>query len=188
MEDNATVLCRHWYEGDPVLEHYHDNEWCKVSHDDRFQFEMLCLEGASVGLSWKTIMHKREAYRMAFHGFEIDACAKMRDAELEGLLSNPDLIRNRGKIFSVRANAQAVQRIREEFGSFDAYLWSFTDGHRIDGHWKSIEEIPTVSDVSRRMSADMKRWGISYAGPVITYSFLQSVGIVNDHLDGCAYR
>ena len=188
MEENATVMCRHWYEGDPLLEDYHDNEWCKVSHDDRFQFEMLCLEGASVGLSWKTIMHKRGAYRKAFHGFDIDACARMTDAELEGLLSDPGLIRNRGKIFGVRSNAWAVQRIREEFGSFDTYLWSFTEGKRIDGRWKSIEEIPTVSDVSRQMSADMKRRGICYAGPVITYSFLQSIGIVNDHLVGCAYR
>ena len=188
MGEKSTLICRHWYEGDPVLEDYHDNEWCKVSHDDRFQFEMLCLEGASVGLSWKTIMHKRAAYRKAFHNFDIDVCAKMSDAELEGHLSNPGLIRNRGKIFGVRSNAWAVQQIREEFGSFDAYLWSFTDGQRIDGHWKSTEEIPTVSDVSRRMSADMKRRGICYAGPVISYSFLQAIGIVNDHLDGCTYR
>ena len=180
--------CRAWSEGDPILEEYHDHEWCKVSHDDRFQFEMLCLEGASVGLSWKTIMHKREAYRAAFHGFNIDACAAMTDEELENLMSDTGLIRNRNKIFSVRKNAQIVQKIREEYGSFDAYLWSFTDGQVIDGHWKDVQEIPTVSEVSRKMSADMKKRGISFVGPVITYSFLQSVGIVNDHLEDCGYR
>ena len=105
--------CRAWYEGDPILEEYHDYEWCKISHDDRFQFEMLCLEGASVGLSWKTIMHKRMNYKAAFHDFDIDTCAAMTDEELENLLSNTGLIRNRGKIFSVRKNAQVVKKIQE---------------------------------------------------------------------------
>ena len=180
--------CRNWYEGDPILEEYHDHEWCKVSHDDNFQFEMLCLEGASVGLSWKTIMHKREAYRNAYRGFDVDACAMMSDEELESLLKNPGLIRNRNKIFSVRSNAQAVQRIRKECGSFDAYLWSFTNGEVIDGSWDRLEQMPTVSDVSRKMAADMKKRGISFVGPVITYSFLQSIGMVNDHLADCEYR
>ena len=180
--------CRAWYEGDAILEEYHDYEWCKISHDDRFQFEMLCLEGASVGLSWKTIMHKRMNYKAAFHDFDIDTCAAMTDEELENLLSNTGLIRNRGKIFSVRKNAQVVKKIQEEYGSFDSYLWMFTNGNVIDGHWKDITEIPTESDVSRRMSADMKKRGICYAGPVITYSFLQAIGIVNDHLEGCRYR
>ena len=120
--------------------------------------------------------------------FDIDACATMTDVELEGLLQNTGLIRNRGKIFSVRRNAQIVKAIQAEFGSFDAYLWSFTDGAPFDGKWKTLDEMPTVSDVSRRMSADMKRRGIAYAGPVITYSFLQAVGIVNDHLADCEFR
>ncbi len=180
--------CRAWYEGDPILEAYHDNEWCRVNHNDQFQFEMLCLEGASVGLSWAIIMHKRQAYRAAFHDFDIDACAAMQDEELERLLLDPGLIRNRGKIFSVRKNARAVRKIREEFGSFDAYLWSFTAGEQIDGHWKTPEEIPVESDVSRAMAKDMKKRGIAFVGPVITYSFLQAVGIVNDHLEDCEYR
>ena len=183
-----TTECRAYYAGDPVLEEYHDHEWCKPNHDDRFQFEMLCLEGASVGLSWKTIMHKRETCREAFHNFDIDTCADMTDEELESLLDNPGLIRNRNKIFSVRKNARAVQQIQKEYGSFDAYLWSFTDGRVIDGHWKSVAEMLTVSDVSTAMSRDMKKRGIGFVGPVITYSFLQAVGIVNDHLAGCAYR
>lgn len=102
--------CRAWYEGDPILEEYHDNEWCKVNHDDNFQFEMLCLEGASVGLSWKTILHKRANYRAAFHDFQIDKCSEMTDEELENLMLNPGIIRNRSKIFSVRKNAQAVKK------------------------------------------------------------------------------
>ena len=184
----SASACRAWYEGDPILEEYHDHEWYQVNHDDRFQFEMLCLEGASVGLSWKTIMHKREAYRTAFHGFDIDACAAMTDEELEALMSNPGIIRNRNKIFSVRKNAQVVKALQAEFGSFDAYLWGFVNGERIDGRWKTTAEMPTVSDVSRKMSADMKKRGIGFVGPVITYSFLQSIGIVNDHLADCPCR
>ena len=180
--------CRTLYEGDLILEEYHDNEWCKVNHNDQYQFEMLCLEGASVGLSWRTIMHKRPAYRAAFHNFDIAQCAAMTDEELDSQLQNAGLIRNRNKIYSVRKNAKAVLAIQSEFGSFDAYLWSFTDGHRIDGQWKTPDEIPAVSDISRRMSADMKKRGMSFVGEIITYSFLQSIGIVNDHLCDCAYR
>ena len=173
---------------DPVSVEYHDHEWCKPNHDDRFQFEMLCLEGASVGLSWATILHKREAYRKAFHGFRIDACASMSDEELEALLLNPGIIRNRGKVFSVRKNALAVKIIQAEYGSFDAYLWGFTDGNVIDGHWKAPSDIPTVSEISKAMSKDMKKRGMGFVGPTITYSFLQSIGIVNDHLADCEYR
>lgn len=180
--------CRSWTHGDPVMEEYHDNEWCKINHDDRFEFEMLCLEGASVGLSWSTILHKREAYRMAFHDFDIDKCAAMSDSELEALMGDSGIIRNRGKIYSVRSNAEAVLKIQHEYGSFDKYLWSFTDGKQIDGKWKSLKEVPTVSDVSRALSNDMKKRGMKYVGPVITYSFLQSIGIVNDHLADCVYR
>lgn len=180
--------CRAWYQGDAILEEYHDHEWCKVSHDDDFLFEMLCLEGASVGLSWKTIMHKRENYRAAFHNFKIDHCAVMTDQELECLMSDPGLIRNRSKIFSVRKNAMVVKEIQKEYGSFDAYLWGFTDGQVIDGHWSCLEEMPTQSDISKKMSADMKKRGIGFVGPVITYSFMQAIGMVNDHLQDCPYR
>lgn len=180
--------CSTWYQGDPVLEKYHAEEWCKVSHDDRYQFEMLCLEGASVGLSWKTIMHKRAAYRAAFHDFDIDRCSAMTGEELEAVLTGSEVIRNRIKVFSVRSNAQAVRRIQAEYGSLDAYLWAFTEGNVIDGRWNTLEEIPTRNDISQRMSADMKRRGISFVGPVITYSFMQSIGMVNDHLADCDCR
>ena len=185
MNDNR---CFGIYAGDTILEEYHNEEWCKINHDDRFQFEMLCLEGASVGLSWKTIMHKRQAYKEAFHNFDIDLCAAMTDDELNALMDNTGIIRNRSKIFSVRKNAQAVKKIQAEYGSFDAYIWSFSDGQQIDGHWQTVEEIPTKSEISRRMSADMKKRGIGFVGEVITYSFLQAVGIVNVHLADCENR
>lgn len=180
--------CRKWAEGDPLLEEYHDHEWCRPSHDDIFQFEMLCLEGASVGLSWATIIHKRSCYRQLFHDFDIDACAKMTDAELELALLNPGIIRNRAKVFGVRKNAQAVKAIQAEFGSFDAYLWRFSKGKVIDGHWKTLAEMPTVSDVSIALSRDLKKRGMAFVGPIITYSFLQAIGMVNDHLADCKYR
>ena len=180
--------CWEIYEGDALLEAYHDSEWCLVSHDERYLFEMLCLEGASVGLSWRTIMHKREVYREAFHDFDVAKCAAMTDKELSYLLNDPGLIRNRAKIFGVRKNAQVVLKIQGEYGSFDAYVWSFTKGKRIDGKWRSVGEIPVENEVSRSMSADMKKRGMVFVGPVITYSFMQAVGIVNDHLGDCPFR
>ena len=133
-------------------------------------------------------MQKRAAHLSAFHGFIIDECAAMTDAELETLRSNPGIIRNKNKIYSVRKNAQIVKKIQKEFGSFDAYLWSLAGGRQTDGHWKTPQDIPTVSEVSIAMSKDMKKRGIGFVGPVITYSFLQSIGIVNDHVDDCEYR
>ncbi|MBP5313515.1 MAG: DNA-3-methyladenine glycosylase I, partial [Eggerthellaceae bacterium] len=150
-----------------------------------FIFEMLCLECASVGLSWRTIMHKRDAYRLAFCGFDIDACANLSDEYLESQLRNAGLIRNRAKIFSVRSNARAVLQIKKEFGSFDAYLWGFTDGKQTIGNRKSLRDVPTQSPLSNAISLDMKRRGISFMGSVITYSFLQSIGMIDDHLIDC---
>ena len=181
-------LCRRWYQSDPILTAYHDCEWCRVCHEDRFQFEMLCLEGASVGLSWRTILHKRSRYKELFHNFDINACADMSDAELEAALQDPGIVRNRSKVYSVRNNARIVRKIQQEHGSFDAYLWGFTEEKVIDGHWEKPSDIPTVSEISKRLSSDLKRRGMRFVGPVITYSFLQSVGIVNDHLADCEYR
>ena len=180
--------CRAWSEGDTILEQYHDNEWCKINHNDRYEFEMLILEGASVGLSWKTIVHKRESYKKAFYDFDIDKCTSMTDAELDSQMNNAGLIRNRNKIYSVRGNAQVVKKIQEEYGSFDKYLWSFVDGKQVDYKWESPASVPTVSEISKKMSHDMKKRGIKFMGPTITYSFLQAVGIVNDHLANCEYR
>lgn len=179
--------CRSWYVT-PELLAYHDHEWGRPSHDDQHLFEMLCLEGASVGLSWRTILHKRPAYRQRFCDFDIDACAALTDAELEEALSDPGIVRARGKVWAVRGNAQAAQAIREEFGSLSAYLWGFVEGTQLVNSWTSMDEIPTQTELSRRLSADLKRRGMRFVGPVITYSFLQAVGIINDHLLTCDCR
>lgn len=179
--------CRSWYVT-PLLLAYHDHEWGRPVHDDRQLFEMLCLEGMSVGLSWRTVLEKRPEYRRVFHGFDIDACAAMPDAELEETLSNPGIIRARAKVWAIRSNAQATQVIRQEFGSLDAYLWGFVDGRQVVGSWDSMEQIPTQTELSRTVSADLKRRGMRFVGPVITYSYLQAVGIVNDHLLMCDCR
>lgn len=179
--------CRSWYVTDELLA-YHDHEWGRPVHDDRQLFEMLCLEGASVGLSWRTILHKRPAYRQRFCNFDIDACAALTDDELEAALADPGIVRARNKVWVVRSNARAAQAIRAEFGSLDAYLWGFVDGQQLVGTWASMSEIPTETELSRCVSAGLKRRGLRFVGPVITYSFLQAVGIVNDHLVSCDCR
>ena len=184
MSTQSQPDCRSWYVTDELLA-YHDHEWGYPVHDDRKLFEMLCLEGASVGLSWRTIWHKRKAYRRLFHNFDIEACATMTDAELEEALADPGIVRARAKVWAVRTNAQAVQAIQQEFGSLDAYLWGFVEGKQVLGHWERVDQVPTQTDLSRRVSADLKRRGVRFVGPVITYSYLQAVGIVNDHLLSC---
>lgn len=180
--------CRLWAIKDPLLTEYHDHEWCKVSHDDRYIFEMLCLEGQSVGLSWRTIINKRKAYKESFFDFDIDKCALLTDEYLYSLLENAELIRNKNKIFSVRKNASVVKKIIEDFGSFDTYVWSYTDGQQIVGRWERSDEMPTETQISQKMSKDFKKLGMTFVGPVITYSFMQSIGMVNDHLLDCQYR
>ena len=179
--------CRSWYVTDELLA-YHDHEWGMPVHDDTKLFEMLCLEGASVGLSWRTILHKRPAYRRVFHDFNIEACAAMEDDELEVALANPGIVRARAKVWAVRTNARVTQSLQREFGSLDAYLWSFVAGKQIVGTWERMEQIPTQTELSRTLSIDLKRRGMRFVGPVITYSYLQAVGIVNDHLVTCDRR
>ncbi|MCR5417228.1 MAG: DNA-3-methyladenine glycosylase I [Pseudobutyrivibrio sp.] len=180
--------CRLWAMNDPLTIEYHDHEWCKISHDDRYIFEMLCLEGQSVGLSWRTIINKREEYKKVFCNFDIDKCAALTDEYLDKQLENTGLIRNKNKIYSVRKNAIAVQKIIRDYGSFDSYVWSYTDGKQIDGRWEHSSDIPTETEISKKMSKDFKKRGMSFVGPVITYSFMQSIGMVNDHLLDCDYR
>lgn len=180
--------CRQWAMKDPLLTDYHDHEWCRISHDDQYIFEMLCLEGQSTGLSWRTIINKRQAYKEAFFDFDIDKCASLSDDYLNSLLENPNLIRNKNKLFSIRNNAIAVKRIIKQYGSFDRYVWTFTDGKQIDGHWKTTAVVPTQTEISRKMSKAFKQMGMTFVGPVITYSFMQSIGMVNDHLSDCPYR
>ena len=180
--------CGLWAKRDALSEEYHKREWCRVSHDDRHIFEMLCLEGQSVGLSWRTVMHKRAAYKKAFFDFAIDKCAALTDEYLYGLLKNPELIRNKNKIFAVRQNALAVQKVIGEYGSFDAFVWGYVNGKQTDGRYKTNADIPTETELSKKMSKDFKKLGMAFVGPVITYSFMQAIGMVNDHLLDCEYR
>jgi DNA-3-methyladenine glycosylase I len=164
---------------------YHDEEWGVPSHDDRHLFEMLVLEGAQAGLSWSTILHKREGYRKAFAGFDATKVARFTPARIERLLLDPGIVRNRLKIESAVANARAVLGVREELGSLDACLWSFVDGKPIVGRWRSVSEIPAETAESTAMSKDLKRRGFRFVGPTVCYAFMQACGLVNDHVANC---
>lgn len=164
---------------------YHDNEWGISVHDDRHLFEMLILEGAQAGLSWETILKRRESYRKAFHHFDPKKVASMSDHELESLRQNPSIIRNRLKIYSARQNAQVFLRIQKEFGSFDHYVWSFIGGKPIINHWKRFADIPATTAQSDALSKDLKKRGMSFVGSTIIYAFMQAVGLVNDHITEC---
>ena len=167
---------------------YHDEEWGVPVHDDRKLFEMLILECFQAGLSWETILNKRAAFRQAFHGYDVHQVAVMTDAELEGILQNPAVVRNRRKIYATRANAQAFLKIQAEFGSFDHYMWSFVDFKVIDHRYVDEKEIPASDALSTKISQDMKKRGFKFVGPVIIYSYLQAIGIYNDHLLNCEWR
>ena len=167
---------------------YHDQEWGVPSHDDRHLFEMLTLEGAQAGLSWATILNRRDGYRRAFAGFDPVKVARFTDRRLEQLLQDTGIIRNRLKVFGARTNAQAVVRIQKEFGSFDAYLWGWVDGVTIVNRPRSLADLPAKTELSDRISKDLKRRGFTFVGSTIIYSLLQSVGIVDDHLTSCAFK
>lgn len=164
---------------------YHDGEWGRPSHEDHDLFEMLVLEGAQAGLSWATVLNKRENYRRAMDGFDFDRIADYGQTETDRLLSDPGIIRNRLKVGSAVRNAQAFLRVREEFGSFDAYLWDRVDGTPVVGHWTTPEEVPVTTPLADRLSHDLKRRGFTFVGGTITYSYLQATGVVEDHLVGC---
>lgn len=171
--------------GKEFYAHYHDNEWGIPSHDDRHLFEMLILEGAQAGLSWETVLKKRNGYRNAFHGFDAQRIIRMSDDELEALRNNPNIIRNRLKIYSVRKNAQAFIQIQKEFGSFDAYVWKFVNGRPIINHWKHFKEVPATTLESDALSKDLKKRGMTFVGSTIIYAYMQAVGMVNDHTTTC---
>ena len=176
----------HWAaNGDPLMRDYHDTEWGVPLHDDRALFEFLCLEGAQAGLSWRTVLAKRDNYRKAFHQFEIARVAAMTDRELEKLLLDPGIIRNRLKVSSTRDNAIAALDVIAEFGSLDVYLWSFVDGKPLRNHWRSQGEVPASTALSDRMSKALKKRGFRFVGTTICYSLLQATGMVDDHLVGC---
>jgi DNA-3-methyladenine glycosylase I len=174
-----------WCGDDPLYIRYHDSEWGVPLHDDGRLFEFLVLEGAQAGLSWVTILRKRENYRRAFNDFDPRRIAGYGVKKIEGLLSNPGIIRNRLKIASAVRNARAFMQIQQEFGSFDAYLWRFVDGRPKQNRWKTLKEIPAETSESRALSKDLIRRGCSFVGPTICYAFMQAVGMVNDHVMEC---
>jgi DNA-3-methyladenine glycosylase I len=164
---------------------YHDQEWGVPVHDDRRLFEFLILEGAQAGLSWETILKKREAYRAAYGGFDPEAVARYGEKDRERLLGDAGIVRNRLKIAASIQNAQSFLKVQEEFGSFDAYLWRFVDGRPIQNRWTSLGEIPATSDESDALSRDLLKRGFKFVGSTICYAMMQAVGMVNDHEVGC---
>ena len=167
---------------------YHDTEWGVPVHDDRVLFEFLILEGAQAGLSWSTILNKRENYREAFAGFDPLKVARFSDKKLAALLLDPGIVRNRLKIRSAVINATAFLAVQEEFGSFDAYIWAFVGGKPKQNHWSAMAEVPAKTLESDAMSADLKKRGFKFIGSTICYAFMQATGMVNDHLRGCFRR
>jgi len=176
-----------WVGSHPLEIVYHDTEWGVPVHDDRRLFELLILEGAQAGLNWLTVLKKRESYREAFAGFDPAEVARFDEARVEALLRNPGIVRNRLKVRSAIRNARAFLKIQEDYGTFDAYVWSFVEGVPKVNRWRSLTEIPAQTPESERMSKDLKKRGFNFVGPTICYAFMQAVGLVNDHTVDC-YR
>ncbi|MGD9948840.1 MAG: DNA-3-methyladenine glycosylase I [Desulfobulbus sp.] len=174
-----------WCGTDPLYEAYHDLEWGVPVHDDRLLYEFLILEGAQAGLSWLTILRKRENYRKAFNNFNIEAVASFGESDRARLLADAGIVRNRLKIGAAIKNARGVLAIQEAFGSLDAYLWRYVEGRPLQNSWQSLAEVPAKTDVSDQMSKDLKKRGFSFVGSTICYAFMQAVGMVNDHTIDC---
>lgn len=173
-----------WAKNDLAI-HYHDTEWGVPVHNDRRLFEFLILEGAQAGLSWDTILRKRQNYRAAFDDFDADKIARYDEKKIENLLQNAGLIRNRLKINSAVRNADAFLKIVEEFGSFDSYIWRFVDDNPIINNWKTLSEVPAKTEVSDAISKDLKKRDFNFVGSTVLYAFMQACGLVNDHLVSC---
>ncbi|HMK33446.1 MAG TPA: DNA-3-methyladenine glycosylase I [Desulfomonilaceae bacterium] len=174
-----------WAEGSPLEQEYHDTEWGVPIHEDRLLFEFLVLEGAQAGLSWATILRKREGYRRAFDGFMPEIVASYDQRKVEELLGLRDIVRNRLKIEAAMRNAKAFLKVCDEFGSFDTYIWGFVNGKQIRNAWKSVSEVPASTKESDAMSKDLKKRGFSFVGTKICYAFMQAIGMVNDHRVDC---
>jgi DNA-3-methyladenine glycosylase I len=174
-----------WCGSDSVYVAYHDDEWGVPVHDDQRLFEMLVLEGAQAGLSWLTILKKRDSYRKAFHAFDYEQIAAYTQRDMKRLLANSGIVRNRLKIESVIKNARGALDIREEFGTLDSFLWRYVDGVPKQNAWKSMAKLPAQTEESNAMSKDLKRRGFNFVGSTICYSFMQAVGMVNDHTTDC---
>ncbi len=172
-------------EGIPIYMDYHDNEWGRPVHDDQKLFEMLILESAQAGLSWITVLKKREAYRAAFDNFDPTKVALYDDTKITELLNNEGIIRNRLKVGATIINAKLFLDIQKQHGSFDKLIWAYVDNKPIVGHWERAEDVPVTTSISDQISKDLKKMGFKFIGSTIIYSFMQAVGMVNDHLKGC---
>ncbi len=184
MKADAAKRCG-WCGTDPLYVAYHDTEWGVPVHDDRKLFEFLILEGAQAGLSWITILRKREAYRRAFAGFDPQRVARFGPRQAARLLADPGIVRNRLKIGAAIENARRFLAVQEEFGSFDAYVWRFVDGRPIVNRWKALRQVPASTAQSDALSKDLKARGFKFVGSTICYAHMQATGMVNDHLAGC---
>ena len=174
-----------WAQVDKKMQQYHDEEWGVPQHNDQKLFEMLTLEGAQAGLSWKTILDRRDGYRKAFKNFNVKLVSKFTSEEINRLMKNRNIIRNHLKIKSTISNAKAFIKVQNEFHSFDNYIWSFTNKKTIINNFNKLNQIPARTILSAEISKDLKKRGFTFVGPTITYAFMQSIGIVNDHLDSC---
>jgi len=178
------IRCK-WCTSDPLYIEYHDNEWGIPIHDDQLLFEFLILEGAQAGLNWLTVLKKRENYRKAFDTFDPKIVANYTHEDIDRLMSDAGIVRNRLKIESAIKNAQGVLEIQEEFGSFDTYLWHYVQESPIQNAWRSIKDIPAEIEISKQISKDLKKRGFNFVGPTICYAFMQAIGMVNDHTVDC---
>lgn len=174
-----------WCGKDPLYQDYHDHEWGIPVHDDQHLFEMLILEGAQAGLSWITILRKREGYREAFDNFDVQTVAKYNARKVEALMQNPAIVRNRLKIESAITNAKAFIKVQQEFGSFDTFLWSFVGGKPIVNSWKTMKDFPAKTELSDKISKALLQRGFKFVGSTILYAYMQAVGLVNDHTVDC---
>ena len=174
-----------WPGSDQLMLRYHDEEWGVPVHDDLVWFEFIVLDAFQAGLSWKTVLHKREAFRQVFHGFDPVKVAQMSDGEIESALQNPAIIRNRLKLKATVNNAMAFLKLQKKWGSFDSFVWSFTNGKVIQNSWKELKEIPAFTPLSDKVSVELKKEGFSFVGSTICYALLQAAGVVNDHLVHC---
>ena len=184
MGGNEKIRCR-WAGNLPIYIDYHDNEWGRPEHNDGKLFEMLILEGMQAGLSWITVLKKREAFREAFDGFDPKTVALYNDKKIEELMANAGIIRNRLKINAAIVNAKLFLEIAEKHGSFDKFIWSYVDYAPITGHWEKIEDMPASTPLSDKISKDLKKIGFKFVGSTIIYSFMQAIGMVNDHITDC---
>ncbi len=174
-----------WCGSDPLYVDYHDTEWAVPVHDDNLLFEFLILEGAQAGLSWITVLRKREGYRKLFAGFDPEKVARLSDRQLESKLQDSRIVRNRLKVFGTRKNARAFLAVQEAYGNFDSYLWNYVDGSSIQNRWRNKDDVPATTPLSDQISKDLKKRGFTFVGSTIIYAFMQAVGMVNDHTLDC---